>query len=73
MIGEPIRVHAVGVGDAPSEFSWRGRRHRVRRVLRLVEQGRYQLRTHSGLLCQISRSPAFWQIDRLLSGEGTTE
>lgn len=72
-IGEPIRVHALGVGDAPLEFSWRGRRHQVRQVIRLLEGGRYQLRTNAGLRCQVSRGQAFWQLDRLLPSGRTTK
>lgn len=65
-IGEPIRIHARDRADTPLEFSWRGRRHRVREVIRLLDGGRYQLRTHSGMRCQVSQHDASWQIDQLL-------
>ncbi len=65
-IGEPIRIHATDRAATPLEFSWRGRRHRVREVIRLLEGGRYQLRTDSGMRCQVSQHDASWEIDQLL-------
>lgn len=64
-ISEPIAVHLLGGGGLPLEFSWRGRRHRVRRVLGLARAGGYRLRTASGLCCLISQRAGRWQLERL--------
>jgi hypothetical protein len=65
-IAEPIAIHVMGKSGLPLEFSWRGRRHQIREVLGLVTDGRYQLRTASGLRCLISQQPGHWQLDRLI-------
>lgn len=72
-IAEPIWVHATGGANIPLEFSWRGKRHRVREVIRLLEGGRYQLRTSTGMRCQVSRRSAYWQIDQLLFNERSAQ
>lgn len=81
--GDPVRVSRGPVGSWPSEFVWRGRRHRIRRVeaFRWVEANagegvargmRMRLRTTSGLHCWLSQTPGrdLWQIERVLDSSG---
>lgn len=81
--GEPVQVSRDPAGSWPSEFVWRGRRHRVRRVeaFRWVETNsvegvargmRMRLRTTAGLHCWLSQTPGrdLWRIERLLDSSG---
>jgi hypothetical protein len=81
VMGEPVGVIRGGGGVWPSEFTWRGQRHRIRRVeaFRWVEANggdargaRIRLRTSSGLRCWLSQEPGrdIWRIERVLDCSG---
>ncbi|MCJ7511578.1 MAG: hypothetical protein MUO23_01255 [Anaerolineales bacterium] len=60
--------------DLPSEFTWRGKRHVVRRLERMqsaVRQGRYHLTTADGLRCIVSQDHErrTWHIERVLPNQ----
>jgi len=82
-MGEPVQVHRSSDGRFPSEFTWRGRRHRIRSIetLRWIEPQRpmsdaravrIRLRTNEGLRCWLSQDPlrGLWSIERVLDGSG---
>jgi hypothetical protein len=83
LMGEPVHVTRGPGGSWPSEFTWRGRRHRVRRVesfhwveAKAVEGKtrvmRIRLRTTGGMRCWLSQDPGrdLWRIERVLDGSG---
>ena len=70
-LGGRLAVHLLGPRAMPLEFSWRGRRHVVRRVERLrrpARPGRYQLITADGLCCIVTqdRERCTWHLERVL-------
>ena len=66
---ERVQVHVEGSGGLPLEFSWRGRRHRVRAVLEGPgrERSRFIVRTASGMRCTLAHEPdpRAWRIERV--------
>jgi hypothetical protein len=72
-LGGRLAVHSVGPTALPVEFSWRGRRHIVRRMDWLpgrARVGRYALLTMDGLRCIVTRDPdrSSWHLERVLPG-----
>lgn len=81
--GELVAVRSPSKDAMPSEFTWRGRRHRVRSIdhyktnryrhrdgvewLRL-----FRLRTTQGMCCLLSQdvSRGTWRMERVLAGQG---
>jgi hypothetical protein len=83
VMGEPVQVHRSSEGRFPSEFTWRGRRHRIRSIetFRWIEPQRpmsgaravrIRLRTSGGLRCWLSQDPVrgLWSMERVLDGSG---
>jgi hypothetical protein len=83
VMSEPVKVIRGRGAVWPSEFTWRGRRHRIRsvEVFRWVEANagvgaprgmRMRLRTASGLRCWLSQEPGreIWTIERMLDSSG---
>ncbi len=81
--GETLWV-AASAGDAlPAEFTWRGRRHRVRRIERfrmetypsrngLVRRRFFRLRTASGMRCLVSQDVDrdTWRMEKVVTSRG---
>lgn len=80
---EEIWMRQLGPGQAPAEFYWRGRSHRVS----VTEEGRlvnrrtagawqkaqlYRVRTTTGMRCWLAFDEAKkkWRLERLLPGLG---
>jgi hypothetical protein len=83
VMGEPVQVHRSSEGRIPSEFTRRGRRHRIRSIetFRWIDPQRpmsgaravrIRLRTSEGLHCWLSQDPVrgLWSIERVLNGSG---
>ncbi|NIS82407.1 MAG: hypothetical protein GTO14_19865 [Anaerolineales bacterium] len=81
--GELVVVCSTSKDVMPSEFTWRGQRHRVRSIDRYqtntyrqrngVEQLRlFRLRTTRGMRCLLSQdvSRGIWRMERILDGKG---
>jgi hypothetical protein len=80
--GESVEVKWLGSGSVPTEFIWRGRRHIVGAIEGCSSEAagrgaggagwrrRYQLRTRTGLRCQLSVDLAGddWRMERVLDG-----
>ena len=83
-LAELVSVSKLGQGEWPEEFTWRGRRRKVRRIeaYRMkgdyarstdhAESRRFRLRTEDGLSCVISHDVQRnrWTLDRLYSSSG---
>lgn len=83
LVGEVVHLSGGVRSDLPNEFTWRGRRHRVRRVegyqlrtqIHAHETSRrkyYTLRTVNGLRCVLAQdvNRGIWTIDRVLTNGG---
>jgi hypothetical protein len=83
LVGEVVHISSSTNTGMPMEFSWRGRRHRVKRVedYRATtrshpsvnrKQSSYALRTARGLRCVLSLDErrGIWVMDRVLPGGG---
>lgn len=81
--GELVRVIPVASGTFPTEFTWRGKRHRVRSVERFDTETRqrrsgvtrrrlFRLRTASGMRCLLSQDieRETWHLEKVLMGRG---
>jgi hypothetical protein len=81
--GELVRVIPVASGIFPVEFTWRGRRHRVRSVERfdtetkprhngVMRRRLFRLRTASGMRCLLSQDieRETWHLEKVLIGRG---
>lgn len=81
--GELVRVIPITSGIFPTEFTWRGRRHRVRSVERFDTETRprrsgvmrrrlFHLRTASGMRCLLSQDieRETWHLEKVLIGRG---
>jgi hypothetical protein len=81
--GEVVRVSTPGTAAVPEEFTWRGRRHRIRSVEDYqMKTGRgrngsykrhvYRLRTSSGMHCQLSLDVGrgAWRMDKIFARKG---
>jgi hypothetical protein len=76
-MGERVQVAVAGQG-VPAEFTWRGRRHRIRAIEALrVESGRpghrnLRCRTDAGLRCWLAHEAGrdIWRIERVLPTGG---
>jgi hypothetical protein len=81
--GELVRVVPMAFGIFPTEFTWRGRRHRVRSVERfdtetelchngVMRRRLYRLRTASGMRCLLSQDieRETWHLEKVLIGRG---
>jgi hypothetical protein len=76
-MGERVRVVAAGA-EVPAEFTWRGRRHRIRTIEALrVEPAHPGLRnlrcrTDAGLRCWLAHDArrGIWRIERILPTGG---
>jgi hypothetical protein len=81
---ELVAVSKLGQGDWPEEFTWRGRRRKVRRIEAYRKRGahgrsadyagprRFRLKTEDGLSCEISHDVQRdrWLLERLYSNSG---
>jgi hypothetical protein len=81
-MGEPVWMARLKDG-IPLEFTWRGRRHRVRsaelsrqpalplgrRSSRGAQPRRYRLQTAEGLRCEVSEDPrrGLWTMEKVFS------
>ena len=81
--GELVKVHSPSHDAVPTEFTWRGQRHRVRSIDHYQTNGYryrdgverlhfYQLRTTRGMCCLLSQdsSRGTWRMERVLEGQG---
>ena len=81
--GELVRVVPMASGIFPFEFTWRGRRHRVRSVERfdtetkprrngVMRRRLFRLRTASGMRCLLSQDieRETWHLEKVLIGRG---
>jgi hypothetical protein len=83
-LAELVWVSKLGEGDWPLEFTWRGRRRRVRRIesyelSQAVRQAsidtasrRFRLMTDDGLTCELSHdlSRDRWTMERMYASSG---
>lgn len=82
-MAEWVKVSPFPRREFPSEFTWRGRRHRVQRIEKFTlenERGRqglvrrklFQLRTQKGIRCVLSLEVGQdrWRIERVLQNTG---
>lgn len=82
-VGEVVHMSGGMPSGWPREFTWRGRRHRVRRVDGYRSQFRshahenserryYTLRTSGGLRCVLTQDVrrGIWTMDRVLTKSG---
>jgi len=72
-VGGRLAVRPGGPAALPEEFTWRGRRHIVRRLERLtglVRADRFRITTVDGLRCIVRQDPAQngWHLERVLPG-----
>lgn len=81
---ELVSVSRLGLGDWPEEFTWRGRRRKVRRIESFQRGGdrersaegtgsrRFRLMTADGLACVVSHDPRRdrWTLEKLYSSSG---
>jgi hypothetical protein len=81
--GEVVRVSTPRTTIVPEEFTWRGRRHRIRSVEDFhMEMGRrwdgsferriYRLRTSCGMHCRLSLDvdSGDWRMDEVIARQG---
>lgn len=81
--GELVRVIPMATGAFPIEFTWRGRRHRVRSVegfnteikprhKGVIRRRLFRLRTASGMRCLLSQDVErrTWHLEKVLIGRG---
>lgn len=81
--GELVRVVPLTCGKFPLEFTWRGRRHRVRSVEGFHTETRsrrhgvirrrlFRLRTASGMRCLLSQDVEreTWHLEKVLFSRG---
>jgi hypothetical protein len=79
--GEVVNVGTGFAGQIPIQFTWRGRKHRIRsielsspgsRVGRRRHSGReiYRVQTVNGLRCRLSRGKlrGDWRMESVLAG-----
>lgn len=73
-LGERVVVGTRRRDGLPLEFTWRGRRHRVREATAEPAGARAGLRcrTESGLRCLLAHDPArgIWRLERIYSSGG---
>lgn len=73
-LGERVVVGPRRRDGLPLEFTWRGRRHRVREATAEQAGARPGLRcrTESGLRCLLAHDPArgIWRLERIYSSGG---
>jgi hypothetical protein len=68
-----LAVRLGGPAALPEEFTWRGRRHVVRRLERLTglaRAERFRITTQDGLRCIVRQdsAPSGWRLERVLPG-----
>lgn len=66
---ERVTVQAWTGEGSPTEFTWRGRRHRVRQARATVARGGRGIRcqTETGLRCLLAQDPkrGTWRLERV--------
>ena len=71
---ERVTVEAWTGEGSPTEFTWRGRRHRVRqaRAARAREGQAIRCQTETGLRCLLAQDPKHgtWRLERVYGGGG---
>jgi hypothetical protein len=83
-LAELVWVSKLGAGDWPLEFTWRGRRRRVRRIMSYqtteavaqdtLDQGsrRFRLKTEDGLSCVLAHDMHRdrWMMEKMYTSRG---
>jgi len=71
---ERVTVQAWTGEGSPAEFTWRGRRHRVRQARAAVAKGGQAIRcqTETGLRCLLAQDPkrGTWRLERVYGAGG---